>query len=155
MSPHDQQILNEQIAADQRVITEVEEAAGADRIRPMPDGHRALSIAEIQDALRAQIRCATCGKARVVINLFAGVRRGFHAERVTPATHCTCPPLVDANGSRHAGGPAWELVSDECEHCDHGEIIDLVDGYQEKTICGICQGIGRVPKPGRLQERAS
>jgi hypothetical protein len=66
-------------------------------------------------------------------------------EQVTPETHCACPPRVDADGSRHVGGPAWELVSVECEHCDHGEIVEMFDGYPEKSLCGMCQGLGRVP----------
>jgi hypothetical protein len=167
MTQHEEDILNEQVAAQQRVITEVE-AGGAlastpvidldDRIRlrkgeTLPAGHRPLRLAEIQAALRQASLCGTCGKTRVVLNL-AGYRRPFQAERITADTHCSCPPRVE-NGSRLAGGPAWDLVSVECEYCDHGEIIELFDGYQEKTVCGMCSGIGRVPAPNTQQERAS
>jgi hypothetical protein len=168
MTQHEEDILNEQVAAQQRVITEVE-AEGAlalmpvvaldDRIRlrageELPAGHRPLRLAEIQAALKQASLCGACGKTRVVLNL-AGYRRPFQAERITAETHCSCPPRVEGGGARIAAGPAWELVSVECEYCDHGEIIDLVDSYIEKTVCGMCNGVGRVRKPGLQQERAS
>lgn len=149
MTHHEENILNEQVAHHQRVVAEAESGVRSVPVRPV--GH---SIAELQQRLRERLKCETCGKTRVVLQL-AEYRRPSQIEKVTPEAHCTCPPRVDADGSRHSGGPAWELVSIECEHCDHGEIVEMFDGYIERTLCGFCNGLGRVPMPNAQQERAS
>lgn len=166
MLQHEEDFINEQVAAQQRDIAEVEtfdlltteeEAAAGVPIR-------GKSMRDVQLALVAAARCTVCGKTRVVLNLSAW-RRPMQFEQVRPETHCACAPRVDADGSRHRAGPAWELVSVECEHCDHGEIVEMFDGYPERSICGFCEGLGRVPKAdasgymvgpfARPEERAS
>jgi hypothetical protein len=157
MTHHEAEILDEQVAHHQRVIAEVEDPGlSVAELAQLPRGSKALTLRDVQMALVAQIRCKVCGKPRVVLNL-AGWRRPMQLERVTPETHCACPPRVDADGSRHVGGPAWELVSVECEHCDHGEIVEMFDGYPERSLCGMCEGLGRVPTSNGAvaQERAS
>jgi hypothetical protein len=150
MIQHEEDILNEQVAHHQRVISEVEERRG----EPLRERAVTPSIEELQRRLRERLKCATCGKTRVVLQL-ASYRRPWEIERVTAEQHCTCPPRVDADGSRHSGGPAWDLVSIECEHCDHGELVEMFDGYPERSLCGFCNGLGRVALPNAEQERAS
>ena len=146
MIDHEEEILNEQVAAQQRVIAEAEDVQLApEEEAQLPAGSRALTLRDAQIALVAASKCKVCGKTRVVLNL-AGWRRPMQLERVTPETHCACPPRVECGGVRHSAGPAWEMVSEECEHCDHGEIVEMFDGYIEKSLCGMCNGVGRVPK---------
>lgn len=71
----EQQILVEDALAESKVLLEA------------TPGTKNSGFFAMVNRLRERSRCATCGKATIVVNV---ARRGFRAEKITPATHCLC-----------------------------------------------------------------
>lgn len=95
LDPHEAGILAERDRANAKALSEssspvIRELAGdLDRIdhKLATLEKKNLSFKEALEAFRQASLCPTCGKATAVLNVAS---RGFRAERVTPASHCTC-----------------------------------------------------------------
>ena len=63
-----------------------------------------VMVARLSRLLADAMRCPDCGKTIAMLNtnLLRG-RRGVQLEKVTPETHCACPP----SDTNRYGGPAF------------------------------------------------